>query len=130
MRFGFIGSCPLHLVPLFIFFRLRASLLSPFLSCLPVFMSCHLIPSFACARSGPGLSMYARNRIHFKARFQVAQVLTMKRDSSFVAVRIGFPLIATTYIRSVLSPCHVVICLSVLRARVHSSRNLNFSRLP
>ena len=85
MRFGFISSCPLHLVPLLIFFP-GPSHTFPFLfsfisSCLHVL---DLIPSFVCAHQGPGLSMYVHIHIHFKPRFQVAQVLTMRWGSSFV----------------------------------------------
>ena len=60
MRSGFIGSRPLHLVP-FHPFSLRTLLFSSFLSCPPVFMSWHFIPSFFCAHIGPALSVHARN---------------------------------------------------------------------
>ena len=75
MRFGFIGSRPLHLVPLspfslhillFLFLFMSSLASCPFISLL----------SFFCAYNGPGLSVYAH--IYFQLRFQVAQVSTMR----------------------------------------------------
>ena len=43
MGFGFIGSRPLHLVPLFHPFPFTHFFFFSFLSCLPVFMFCHFI---------------------------------------------------------------------------------------
>ena len=50
--------------PLFILL-LHTHLFSSFLSCPPVFMSWHNIPSFFCAHIGPGLSVYARIFTYF-----------------------------------------------------------------
>ena len=75
MRSGFIGSRPLHLVPLspfplhillFLFLFMSSLASCPFISLL----------SFFCAYNGPGFSVYAR--IYFQLRFQVAQVSTMR----------------------------------------------------
>ena len=75
-------SCP------FSSFPLRTHLFSSFLLCPPVFTFCHLIPSFVCARVGPGLSVDVHIHIHFLHRFQVAQVLTMRLGSSVVPVHL------------------------------------------
>ena len=87
-RFGFIGFRP----PLFWFpfssFPLHTLLFSSFLSCPPVFMFCYLILSFVCAHIGPGLSVYVHIYLHFKHRFQVAQVLTTRWGSSVVGVHL------------------------------------------
>ena len=64
MRSGFIGSCPLHLVP-FSSFPLYIHLFSSFLSCPPVFMSWHFTPSFFCAHIGPDLGVYAHIFTYF-----------------------------------------------------------------
>ena len=74
MRFGFIGSRPLHLVSLFIIFPFTHFFFSSFLSCL----SCPVISplSFFCAHISPGLSLYAHICCTF--RFQLAQVLIMR----------------------------------------------------
>ena len=66
----------------------RTHLFSSFLSCPPVFMFCHLILSFVCVCNGPGLSVYVHFYLHFKHRFQVAQVLTMRWVSSVVPVHL------------------------------------------
>ena len=118
MRFGFIGSCPLDLVPLFILSPLHAHLfLSSFLSCLPVFTSGHLIPSFICARIGPGLSMYAHIQIRFKPR----SARSRKRGGAdllflwfpFRPNRVNFCPILSSFLMS-------SSFLSLLRAHMHS----------
>ena len=54
-------------------------------SCLHV-LSSH--PFFFCAHIGPGLSVYVHFYIHLQPRFQVAQVLIMRWDSSVVPVHL------------------------------------------
>ena len=86
MRFGFIGSRPLHLVPLFHPFPFtHFFFLFLFMSSLT---SCPVISllSFSCAHNGPGLSLYAH--IHCTLRSQVAQVLKMRFGSLFVPVHL------------------------------------------
>ena len=97
MRFGFVGFCPLLLFSPLILFPLRTHMFASFLSCPPVFMSFHLILSFVCARSGPGLSVYVRNYIYFKPRFQVAQVFAMRWVFIVLSLCTWFPFITTTY---------------------------------
>ena len=113
-------------------FPLRTHLFSSFLSCPPVFMFCHLILSFVCAHSGPGLSVYARFYIHFKHRFQVAQVLTMRWGSSVVPVHLvsfSLPPHTHTFVPS-RPPSHVFILFSLLRAHFHNRPRLTSFCLP
>ena len=91
-------------------------------------MFCHLILSFVCARIGPGLSVYARIYIHFKPRFQVAQVLTMRWGSSVVPVHL-VPLssqLRTSLSCLVFSSCLHPCLLSLLRAQVRIVLTLVF----
>ena len=88
MRFGFIGSRPLHLVP-FSSLPLHTLLFPLFFHVL--LSSCLVTSSFSSfARIGPGLSVY----VHFylplnsKHRFQVAQVFIMRWASSVVPVHL------------------------------------------
>ena len=52
------------LVSLFTF-PLHTHLFSSFLSCPPVFMSWHFIPSFFCVHTDPGLSVYVHTYLYF-----------------------------------------------------------------
>ena len=78
-------------VSLFILFPLHTHthtlcfLFSFMSSCLHV-LSSH--PFFFCAHIGPGLSVYVHFYIHLQPRFQVAQVLIMRWDSSVVPVHL------------------------------------------
>ena len=74
LRFGFIGSRPLHLVS-FSSFPLHTHLFSSFLSCLPVFMFVISSLSFFCAHTAC-LSMHVHNLL--QPRLQVAQVFTVR----------------------------------------------------
>ena len=120
MRFGFIGSRPLHLVPFSSFSPSHTSVfLFSFMShCLHVF---HFILSFVCARIGPGLSVYVHNYMYLKHRFYVAQVFIMGWVSLFVPVHLVL-----------LSQPHTPLSHPVLLSCLHSffSRARTRAHLP
>ena len=128
MRFGFIGSRPLHLVP-FSSLPLHTLLFPLFFHVL--LSSCLVTSSFSSfARIGPGLSVY----VHFylplnsKHRFQVAQVFIMRWASSVVPVHL-VPLSFQPHTHNcpVSSSCHVFILLSLVRAHVRIGPHLSFT---
>ena len=108
MRFGFIGSRPLHLVPLSSL-PLHTLLFSLFFHVL--LSSCLFISSFfsfACVRA----------LLHtFKHRFQVAQVFTMRWASSGVPVHL-VPLSSQPH--ALLSRLVLLSCLHSFVLRAHT----------
>ena len=126
MRFGFIGSRPLHLVPL--------SSLPLHTPLFPLFFhvllsSCLVISSFSSfARTVvPALVCTCTSTYStFKHRFQVAQVFTMRWTSSVVPVHL-VPLSFQPH--APLSRLVLLSCLifSLVRAHVHIGPHLSFS---
>ena len=129
LRFGFIGSRPLHLFPFSpfpfthfcspLFFRV---LLSSCLSISFLLSFAHTsVPALVCTRTFTCTS---------KPKFQVAQVFTMRWGSSVVPVHL-VPL--SSQPRTLLSCLVLSSCLQflfLLRAHVRIRPNLRFSRLP
>ena len=115
MRFGFIGFCPLHWVPLCS-------------SCFP-FTHFFLLFSFMSPCLHVGLSVHVHIYMYFKPRFQVAR-FDNEVGSVFVPVHLVPFHRNHVHFCPVLSSFHVFIILSLLRAHVHIRLNLSFSRLP
>ena len=131
MRFGFIGSRPLHPVPLFILFPLDALLFYFFFfHVFPCFMSCHRISFLLLRTHGSALSMYMRNLLSTQALGRPAQVLTMRWVVIGCSCALGsFSLQPHTPLsRRVSSSClHSFV---FLRTHSHFCPDLSASRLP
>ena len=108
MRFGFIDSRPLRLVPLFIPFPLTHSFF--FFSFMSSLASCPVIPSlsFFCT----ALSMYMHNLLSTQASGRPG--LYNEVGCHRLSLCTWFPFIATTHTHlcPVLSPLHVFILVS------------------
>ena len=129
MRFGFIGSRPLHLVPLFHPFPLHTLLFPLSFHVFPCFMSCHLTPLFLLrAHNGPGLSLHAH--IHGTLRFQGRPGSDNEVWLTVCLCASGPLFIATTYTFALSCPLFMSSSFCPwLRAPAHTRLNLSF-RLP